>query len=63
MTDERARDAPPPGRRLAAVVPALKAWVGSLAVSRKDLAGDAVAGCRGRWAASPTAWRPRCSSG
>ena len=46
MSDE-ATSAPPPGNRLAAVVPTLKAWVGSLAVSRKDLTGDAVAGVPG----------------
>ena len=42
MSDETTSATPPPGNRLAAVVPALKAWVGSLAVSRKDLAGDAL---------------------
>ena len=46
MSDE-ATSATPPGNRLAAIVPALKAWVGSLAVSRKDLTGDAVAGVPG----------------
>ena len=47
MTSDEDRAGPPSGRRLAAVVPALKAWLDSLAVSRKDLAGDAVAGVPG----------------
>jgi SulP family sulfate permease len=47
MSEPETPAAPPPGRGPAAVIPALKAWVGSLAVSRKDLAGDAVAGVPG----------------
>jgi len=47
MTDNKGSVGPPSGHRLAAVVPALKSWLGSLAVSRKDLAGDAVAGVPG----------------
>ena len=47
MSDKESGGAPRASHRLAAVVPALKAWVGSLAVSRKDLAGDALAGVPG----------------
>ena len=47
MTGEGGRATPPAGRGPAALVLSLKAWLGSLAISRKDLARDAVAGVPG----------------
>ena len=47
MTGERDSTAPPSGRRPADLVRSVKAWLGSLTLSRKDLARDAVAGVPG----------------